>query len=136
MDVHSGQILEGKHFNQLLAGVQDSLTFAPASRRHWQSFSRHPHCVRERNGGNAVAEGCDEQEGAMETLERTEASDRIRERAYAIWQSEGCPEGCAERHWSAAEQEIGSSASDADLQANGYGQQAAQPSNVQKRRRA
>lgn len=27
---------------------------------------------------------------------------RIRERAYQIWESEGCPEGGAERHWEMA----------------------------------
>jgi hypothetical protein len=102
--------------------------------------------MRERNRSNPVAGDSDEQEGAMETLEKTE--DRIRERAYAIWQSEGCPDGCAERHWSAAEAEIGHAdnrdtaraarrdASDAELQANAYGQQATPPSTVQKRRRA
>jgi hypothetical protein len=87
----------------------------------------------------------------MEIMDTTQAFDRIRERAYAIWESEGRPEGCAERHWSAAEQEIGyangaadrdmtqatrPNASDAELQANAYGQQDTQPSTVQKRRRA
>jgi hypothetical protein len=32
--------------------------------------------------------------------------DRVRERAYAIWEREGRPEGGAERHWSQAEQEL------------------------------
>ncbi|MBL8562073.1 MAG: DUF2934 domain-containing protein [Gemmobacter sp.] len=32
--------------------------------------------------------------------------DTIRQRAYALWQSEGCPEGCADRHWQQAEQEM------------------------------
>lgn len=27
---------------------------------------------------------------------------RVRERAYKIWESEGKPEGCAEKHWSMA----------------------------------
>lgn len=27
------------------------------------------------------------------------ADQRIRERAYALWQQEGCPEGRAEEHW-------------------------------------
>lgn len=35
----------------------------------------------------------------------------IRERAYALWEQEGCPDGCAERHWQQAEQEL----SQADL---------------------
>lgn len=33
-------------------------------------------------------------------------SDRIRERAYAIWMAAGCRHGQAEQHWFAAEQEI------------------------------
>lgn len=40
-------------------------------------------------------------QNARETMTNTDTIDRIRERAYAIWQSEGCPEGCAEKHWSA-----------------------------------
>jgi Protein of unknown function (DUF2934) len=51
---------------------------------------------------------------------------RIHDRAYEIWQGEGCPEGCAERHWAEAEAEIrhASTAQDADtsgaeLQADG-----------------
>jgi hypothetical protein len=31
---------------------------------------------------------------------------KVRERAYAIWEREGCPEGQAERHWLMAEQEL------------------------------
>ena len=33
----------------------------------------------------------------------TDRNDRIRELAYFLWLEEGCPEGQAERHWSAAE---------------------------------
>jgi hypothetical protein len=33
----------------------------------------------------------------------TDRDDRIREIAYFLWLEEGCPEGRAERHWSAAE---------------------------------
>ncbi len=33
----------------------------------------------------------------------TDRNDRIREFAYFLWLEEGCPEGQAERHWSAAE---------------------------------
>jgi hypothetical protein len=29
--------------------------------------------------------------------------DRIRERAYSLWEAEGCPDGCADRHWREAE---------------------------------
>lgn len=32
--------------------------------------------------------------------------DRIRERAYSLWEAEGCPDGCAERHWQQAEDEL------------------------------
>ena len=30
----------------------------------------------------------------------------VRERAYLMWEDEGRPEGCAERHWIAAEQAV------------------------------
>jgi len=30
----------------------------------------------------------------------------IRERAYQIWEREGCPEGRAQAHWYEAEQEV------------------------------
>ena len=33
---------------------------------------------------------------------------RIRERAHAIWEQEGRPEGREQQHWSQAEQEVGS----------------------------
>jgi hypothetical protein len=32
--------------------------------------------------------------------------DRIRERAYAIWNATGCMHGQAEQHWLAAEREV------------------------------
>ncbi|MCO5066217.1 MAG: DUF2934 domain-containing protein [Rhizobiaceae bacterium] len=32
--------------------------------------------------------------------------ERIRQRAHAIWDREGRPEGAAQRHWQQAEQEI------------------------------
>jgi hypothetical protein len=31
---------------------------------------------------------------------------RIRERAYAIWEAEGCVAGCEHDHWSRAEREL------------------------------
>jgi hypothetical protein len=31
---------------------------------------------------------------------------RVRERAYALWEREGCPEGHAERHWFRTEAEL------------------------------
>jgi hypothetical protein len=36
----------------------------------------------------------------------SEYAARIRERAYAIWEREGRPEGGAERHWTQAEEEL------------------------------
>ena len=30
----------------------------------------------------------------------------VRERAYLMWEDEGRPDGCAERHWMAAEQAV------------------------------
>lgn len=32
--------------------------------------------------------------------------ERIRERAYGLWEAEGRPDGCAERHWKEAEFEL------------------------------
>ena len=31
---------------------------------------------------------------------------KVRERAHAVWEREGCPEGWAERHWAQAEEEL------------------------------
>jgi len=36
----------------------------------------------------------------------TEREARVRERAYAIWEREGRPEGGAEQHWAQAEAEL------------------------------
>ena len=84
----------------------------------------------------------------MSELNETTVFDRIRELAYEIWLREGCPEGCADRHWSVAEAEVALShaapdrdtnrlgkpdASDAELRANAYGQQDAQPSKTRRR---
>ena len=38
---------------------------------------------------------------------------RIRERAYAIWEEEGCPEGNDREHWLRAEAEIAAEERDA-----------------------
>lgn len=32
--------------------------------------------------------------------------DRIRERAFSLWQAEGAPDGAADRHWYQAEKEL------------------------------
>lgn len=39
-----------------------------------------------------------------------EREERIRTRAYELWEQEGRPEGDAERHWAAASREIASEA--------------------------
>jgi hypothetical protein len=39
---------------------------------------------------------------------QNQRQDRIRERAYQIWEREGRQEGRAEEHWWQAEQELGS----------------------------
>jgi len=36
--------------------------------------------------------------------------ERIRERAYAIWQEAGCPQGCDQDHWLRAERELAATA--------------------------
>lgn len=35
-----------------------------------------------------------------------ERMDEIREAAYRIWESEGCPDGCALEHWLQAKREV------------------------------
>ena len=35
-----------------------------------------------------------------------DVEQRTRERAYAIWLEEGCPEGCDAEHWARAEAEV------------------------------
>lgn len=42
--------------------------------------------------------------------------DHIRERAYGLWQADGCPDGCAEQHWLQAESGL-RTAGDADMPA-------------------
>jgi hypothetical protein len=36
----------------------------------------------------------------------TVTEDRIRARAYELWEAEGCPDGCADRHWEEASREL------------------------------
>ncbi len=38
--------------------------------------------------------------------------ERVRARAHEIWEAEGRPEGGADRHWAAAEDELGATGSD------------------------
>jgi hypothetical protein len=39
-------------------------------------------------------------------MDETSWEQRVRERAYAIWEREGRPEGGTERHWARAEEEL------------------------------
>ena len=39
-----------------------------------------------------------------------ELEERIRARAYQMWENEGCPAHCAERHWLEAERELNAEA--------------------------
>ncbi len=32
--------------------------------------------------------------------------ERIRKRAYELWEAHGCPQGCDQQHWLEAEREI------------------------------
>lgn len=49
----------------------------------------------------------------METPQIPE--DRVRERAYSLWEAEGCPDGCADRHWQQAEAELFEGADGGDM---------------------
>lgn len=42
----------------------------------------------------------------MQDIDTPETTDVIRQRAYAIWESEGRPDGCAEQHWAQAKAEM------------------------------
>lgn len=44
-----------------------------------------------------------------------EGDDPVRERAHAIWEAQGHPEGLAEQHWAQAEAEIAALGAEADL---------------------
>jgi hypothetical protein len=35
-----------------------------------------------------------------------EHQDRIRQRAYELWEASGCPQGCEVEHWLQAEREL------------------------------
>ena len=41
-----------------------------------------------------------------------EREDLIRQRAHAIWESEGCPDGRHEEHWARAEADVASEVQD------------------------
>lgn len=44
---------------------------------------------------------------------RPDDEERIRQRAYALWEEQGCPDGCAEVHWHAAEAELAGTVAEA-----------------------
>ncbi len=44
--------------------------------------------------------------GQNSELTAAERAELIRQRAYEIWETRGCPHGCDEEHWLQAEQEI------------------------------
>ena len=43
------------------------------------------------------------------------SEEMVRERAQAIWQREGCPDGAAERHWTMAQTELQAEAAESSL---------------------
>jgi hypothetical protein len=47
-------------------------------------------------------------ENVMRAIEmpRADVQERIRRRAYSLWEEEGRPEGCADAHWLRAEAEM------------------------------
>ena len=51
--------------------------------------------------------------------EMADRDDLICERAYQIWQERGQPEGCADDHWLAAEQELADEANKSKETAEG-----------------
>jgi hypothetical protein len=53
-------------------------------------------------------------EHARLTANQKNASQRVRETAYRLWQEEGCPEGEALRHWFAAEARLNSEEAERD----------------------
>lgn len=42
----------------------------------------------------------------------------VAQRAYEIWQREGCPDGCAMEHWLRAEAELGGATTSVDDRAS------------------
>lgn len=39
-------------------------------------------------------------------MSMNQLDSRIRERAYEIWQADGCPEGCENQHWERAARDV------------------------------
>lgn len=64
----------------------------------WEAFA---------DGYDVTEVHCDEFGKIVEEVERTsERDERIRHRAYNLWEREGRPEGAPERHWAQANREI------------------------------
>jgi hypothetical protein len=61
------------------------------------AFAQRLHAVETGNAGRTTAGG----KGMMENVE-----ERIRKRAYEIWESEGCPHGREAEHWRQAAEEV------------------------------
>ncbi|WP_448187502.1 DUF2934 domain-containing protein [Azospirillum sp. sgz301742] len=61
---------------------------------------------------------------------------RIRDRAYAIWQEQGCPEGCDYEHWLKAEQEVAATATAPKAAKKATGKGAAAPAATERKPRA
>jgi hypothetical protein len=43
---------------------------------------------------------------AAQEIRETVAHEEIARRAYELWEQDGCPEGCSERHWLQAERQL------------------------------
>lgn len=43
---------------------------------------------------------------AAQEIRETVAHEEIARRAYELWEQDGCPEGCSERHWLEAERQL------------------------------
>jgi hypothetical protein len=52
-----------------------------------------------------MASQCEQQESIMSEAEKT-IEDRVRERAYALWEREGRPEGRSDEYWQMARSEV------------------------------
>ena len=58
---------------------------------------------------------------------QNQRNEKVRERAYQIWEREGRQDGRAEEHWSKAEQELAESQARPASEINGAGAEEAAP---------
>ena len=59
------------------------------------------------NGSNGHSiSGLSQENENVTTTQSSPQSDEIAQRAYQIWQENGCQEGCEEQHWHQAEREL------------------------------